>query len=79
MLAATASDIQDGSLPGKRLVWRSSLDGVLGTGAAISPRLRPGTHEITAVATNKAGATDAATVSVTVVAQPPVLQATLLP
>ena len=57
VLAATASDIQDGSLPGKRLVWRSSLDGVLGTGAAISPRLRPGTHEITAVATNKAGAT----------------------
>ena len=70
-LAASAEDLQDGTLRGARIVWHSSLQGSLGTGAAISARLQPGVHEITATAINSEGASGAAVVKVTAVAEPP--------
>jgi hypothetical protein len=44
---ATANDAEDGNLT-NGVVWTSSLDGALGTGATVSPILHPGTHSITA-------------------------------
>ncbi len=70
-LAANAQDVQDGTLLGKRIVWHSSLQGELGRGAAISARLEPGAHEITATATNGEGVQGTAVVKVTAIPDPP--------
>ncbi|TMB54847.1 MAG: DNRLRE domain-containing protein [Deltaproteobacteria bacterium] len=56
ILAATATDPQDGDLGGA-LVWRSDRDGTLGTGPSITPRLSAGPHVITASAADSAGDT----------------------
>ncbi|WP_020571199.1 putative Ig domain-containing protein [Neolewinella persica] len=48
---ATANDTEDGDLSAA-LSWESSIDGTLGSGAAISATLTVGTHTITATATD---------------------------
>jgi hypothetical protein len=71
------SDLQDGSLPASALVWRSSLDGVIGRGPSITATLKPATHVITLTGTNKAGLSGTASTTVTVAAVPPVVAASI--
>jgi len=65
-LSGSALDRQDGTITDTQLLWRSSLDGSLGTGAQIGAILSVGVHTITLQATNSAGlsATTSVTVSV---------------
>ena len=74
-----ATDLQDGSLPASALVWRSSLDGVIGRGPSITATLKPATHLITLTGRNKAGLSATATITVTVAAVPPVVAASIVP
>jgi serine protease len=74
-----ATDLQDGSLPASALVWRSSLDGVIGRGPSITATLKPATHVITLTGTNKAGLSGTASTTVTVAAVPPVVAASIVP
>jgi hypothetical protein len=74
-----AADLQDGSLPASALVWRSSLDGVIGRGPSITATLKPATHVITLTGTNRAGLSATATITVTVTAVPPVVVASIVP
>jgi len=47
------NDVEDGALSGGDLVWRSSIDGVLGTGGSVTVNdLTAGTHTITLTATD---------------------------
>jgi hypothetical protein len=63
----TASDAQDGTLSGASLVWTSSLDGAIGTGASFTKsNLTLGSHTITLTATDSGGLTGTASVSLTV-------------
>jgi hypothetical protein len=78
-LSGSASDLQDGTLGGTRLEWRSSLQGVLGTGASVTVTLQPGAHTLSLVATNSFGQTTVARIEVTVTAPPPVVEAVLVP
>jgi len=65
-LAATASDTEDGDLSGK-MAWESSLDGALGTGAALTlSSLGVGTHTITARVVDGAGLAASASVELSV-------------
>src|SRR5207302_1165931 len=67
-----ASDAEDGDL-GSRIAWSSSLDGPLGTGASLgTTALRPGTHTITARATDAGGLVGQATITITIT-HPPVV------
>jgi hypothetical protein len=55
---ASGYDVEDGSLPGSRIQWSSSLDGVLGTGTLLlrgADELSVGLHRITAIATDSKG------------------------
>jgi len=63
--SGNASDTTDGNISAT-LVWTSSLQGQLGTGASFSKALSAGTHTITAKATDTAGLTGSAQVTVTV-------------
>lgn len=63
--AGSASDSEDGSLSSK-LVWTSSRDGQIGTGASFSRVLTTGTHTISAKVTDSMGSTASASISVTV-------------
>jgi hypothetical protein len=74
-LTAVANDLQDAAIPGGRIVWHSSLQGKLGKGSSITASLRPGTHEITVTATNSAGKSGQAKVTVNVAATPPTFNA----
>jgi hypothetical protein len=62
---ATASDWPQGNLS-SQVVWESSLDGYLGTGAGFSLVLSAGTHVITAAATDLGGKTGRDAVTITV-------------
>lgn len=63
--AGSATDAQDGVLTGQALTWRSSLDGVLGTGSPlVSDALSVGLHTITLSAVNAAGAVGLAQVEI---------------
>lgn len=53
--SGSASDREDGSLTSK-LVWKSNLDGTLGTGGTLSKALSAGTHTVRATVTDSAGA-----------------------
>ena len=65
--SGTGSDAEDGSLAGASLVWTSSLDGQIGTGASFSTSaLSVGTHAITLTAKDSKGATGTATRTITV-------------
>lgn len=63
--AGTATDAEDGDLSGN-LVWTSSLDGPIGSGASFSAVLSPGVHTITAAATDSGGLSGSAQITVTV-------------
>lgn len=68
-LEAAIEDREDGPLDGGSVEWRSSLDGVLGTGAEldlIASDLEEGRHEIRVTATDSAGASSSAAVTVDV-------------
>jgi PKD repeat protein len=66
-LAGTASDPEDGALSGAALTWRSSLDGVLGTGSPLATSsLRVGVHTLSLTATDSGGRTGSASVQLTV-------------
>jgi hypothetical protein len=72
--SGTASDAEEGNLSG-RLVWTSSRDGQIGTGASVSRALSVGTHTVTAMVSDSSGQTSSSQVSVIVEAivtnQPP--------
>src|SRR5207249_641358 len=68
----TATDVEDGTLT-SRIVWTSSRDGVVGTGATITvSTLSTGIHTITAAATDNANKTGRATITIAVNATPTV-------
>ena len=67
--SGSATDTQQGSLT-SQLVWRSHLDGQIGTGGSFSRTLTAGVHTITATVTDSGGLTAQATRSVTVTASP---------
>ena len=67
--AGTGTDSEDGALTGASLVWTSSRDGQIGTGASLAKTtLTVGTHTITLTATDSKGAIGAATRTITVTA-----------
>ncbi len=75
-LEASASDVEDGSLPASSIQWSSDLDGPLGAGGSViveSASLTPGVHQLTATATDSSGTVSALSVTVTVglVNEPP--------
>ena len=63
-LQAGATDVEDGDVSAS-LVWTSSLDGQLGTGASIATPLSEGVHTITATATDSLGKPGSANLTVT--------------
>ncbi len=63
--AGSASDVEDGDLSSS-LVWMSSLDGQIGTGASFSTVLSDGTHTITAEVTDSGANTSSDSIVVTV-------------
>ncbi len=68
VLEATADDFEDGPL-GPAVSWASDRTGVLGHGARLGlPRLPLGPHRVTATVRDAAGATAAATHTITVTA-----------
>lgn len=62
---ATATDTEDGNLASS-VVWTSSIDGALGTGASIAPTLSAGFHTITATVTDSASNTSLDTIAATI-------------
>jgi hypothetical protein len=65
-LAATAVDLEDGSLTAS-ITWTSSLDGVLGSGGGLATStLGVGTHDLTAAATDSGGRAGTSTVIIVV-------------
>ncbi len=74
-----ATDAEDGALGDAQLEWRSSADGVLGTGLRlVVATLSVGAHDVTLVATDSGGSVGTAQVSLTVLApnMPPVVTIT---
>ena len=63
--SATAADFEDGDLSAA-ILWASSIDGVLGTGATITAHLSPGTHLIQAAILDSGGASAVQEVGITV-------------
>lgn len=61
----SATDAEDGSLSAS-LVWTSSIDGNIGTGASVQRKLSAGVHTITTQATDMRGAASSASITVTV-------------
>jgi len=67
VLSGRATDPEDGELPGSALTWTSDVDGLLGNGASLTvPSLTVGSHLITLVALDGAGATGRASVGLEV-------------
>jgi Flp pilus assembly protein TadG len=65
--SGTAIDATDGNLT-SQLVWRSSIDGQIGTGGSFSySRLTPGVHTIIATVTDSDGLTGSASVVIYVI------------
>ncbi len=65
----TGTDPEDGALSGASLVWSSSRDGVMGTGASFATSaLSVGSHTVTLTATDAQNATGTAIVAITVTA-----------
>ncbi|KQW96704.1 hypothetical protein ASC94_07690 [Massilia sp. Root418] len=79
-LEGIAYDVDDGMLDGTAVSWTSSLDGPLGTGAALGVgTLRTGTHMITMRATDSDGNTASAAATVHVAGAPPQLELLIAP
>jgi hypothetical protein len=75
----TGTDPEDGALTGPSLVWTSSRDGQIGTGASFSTTaLTVGAHTITLTVTDSDGLTDADQISITVTppGSPPTIEIT---
>lgn len=71
-LTGSATDPEDGALPGASLEWSSSLDSILGTGTTLTTStLSDGTHTITLTATDSNGDQDTATISIKIGNFPP--------
>jgi hypothetical protein len=68
--SGSASDTQDGNLTSS-LVWRSSIDGQIGTGGSFTRTLTSGSHSITATSTDSGGLVTQRAISVTVAAPAP--------
>ena len=66
----SASDAQDGNLTGS-IVWRSNIDGQLGTGGSVTRTLTSGTHIVTATVSDSGALTAQRTTSVTVTTSAP--------
>ncbi|HWO21433.1 MAG TPA: M20/M25/M40 family metallo-hydrolase [Kofleriaceae bacterium] len=64
-MTGSANDTQDGPLS-NAIVWTSSIDGSLGTGASVVRTLSSGSHTITARATDSGNLSSTATISVTI-------------
>lgn len=63
----TAEDAEDGVLGGEALVWRSDVDGRLGTGGSLGrDDLSIGSHRLTLTATDSDGRQDSASVNLVV-------------
>jgi len=63
----TGTDCEDGTLTGSSLVWTSSIDGRIGTGAALTySQLSPGSHVITLAVTDSGGKTNSDTIDLTI-------------
>src|SRR5206468_6863597 len=63
----TGTDPEDGTLSGASLVWTSSINGQIGTGASFSTAaLSAGTHTITLTAKDSKGATGTTTRTITI-------------
>src|SRR5439155_11835991 len=65
IFSGAASDIEEGNIS-SRLVWTSSINGQIGTGASFSRTLSPGTHTISVTVTDSGGKMGSASFSVTV-------------
>ena len=63
-LQAGATDVEDGDVS-TSLAWSSSLDGALGSGAALVVQLSEGVHTLTATATDSLGRSGSASLTVT--------------
>jgi hypothetical protein len=63
--SGSATDVQDGNLAA-RLVWTSTVDGPLGTGASFIRPLSAGTHIITASVTDSGGLSGSKQMSISV-------------
>lgn len=71
-LVGSASDTEDGVIPAETLTWVDSVEGPLGAGAALEvSHLRPGNHEISLFARDKAGAQSSAKISVEITNEAP--------
>jgi len=66
----SASDTQDGNLTSS-IVWRSNVDGQLGTGGSLTRTLTSGTHTITATVSDSGALTAQQSVNVNVAASAP--------
>ena len=64
-LTATASDFEQGDLSSS-VNWSSSIDGPIGSGAAITPSLSDGVHSITASIADNSGQTGSDTITAVV-------------
>ena len=62
-----ARDLQEGEIPSASLVWKSSIDGEIGTGLLLPATLTEGEHVITLTATNSKEEKGTATITITVV------------
>jgi len=60
-----ADDLEDGTLSSS-LIWTSSIDGALGSGASVSASLSDGDHTITASVEDSGGKTGSASIDITV-------------
>lgn len=84
LLNASAWDPEDGQLSGSAIAWSSDLDGPLGNGVELvrqASDLTEGTHVVTATATDSAGNTGTANVTIRVVrvAGPPPVEVDVTP
>jgi hypothetical protein len=68
--SAAASDAEDGDLTAA-IVWRSTIDGPLGTGGSVTRLLSRGTHTVSATVRDSFGLAAVATVEVEVLDRPP--------
>ena len=68
--AATASDVEDGTLTSS-LAWTSNIDGAIGSGGSFSRTLSTGTHSIVASVADSGGRSGAGSVTITVSAPAP--------
>ncbi len=67
LLSAEASDKEDGSIQGSKMVWTSDRDGELGAGGSISvSSLSPGAHTITLTVADSKGAASSESIVITI-------------